>query len=111
VALPELVSEARQTLLDRAIQVADGREVLQLGNDVTLGHQRHRLAHRRVDALRAFELHALRALEEHEVLQGPLAEGHQRQVHARGIVVRRRGQVRPRQMRRRADRGDRRPAA
>jgi hypothetical protein len=60
--------------------------------------------HRRVDALRTLERHALRALEQHEVLQGPLAERHQRQRHARGIVVRRRGQVRPRQMRSRADR-------
>ena len=40
VALAELVSEVRQTLLDRAIQVADGCEVLQLGHDVAFGHQR-----------------------------------------------------------------------
>jgi hypothetical protein len=68
MALPELLSQARQALLDRAIQVADGREVLRLRNDVVVGHQRHGLVHGRVDALRAFERHALRALEEHEVL-------------------------------------------
>ena len=43
--------------------------------------------HRRVDALVPFKGHALRALEEHEVLDARLAEGHQRQVHARGIVA------------------------
>jgi hypothetical protein len=68
VALAELVSEVHQTLLDRAVQVADGCEVLQLGHDVAFGHQRHRLVHGRVDAFRTFERHALRALEKNEVL-------------------------------------------
>ena len=56
--------------------------------------------------LRPFERHALRALEENEVLEGRLAEGHQCQVHARRIVVRGCRQVRPGQVRRRADRGE-----
>jgi hypothetical protein len=47
VALAELVSEVHQTLLDRAVQVADGCEVLQLGHDVAFGHQGHRLVHGR----------------------------------------------------------------
>jgi hypothetical protein len=58
----------RQTLLDRAVQVADGCEVLQLGHDVAFGHQGHRLVHGRVDAFRTFEGHALRTFEKHEVL-------------------------------------------
>ena len=68
VALAEFVGEVRQTVLDRAIQVADGCEVLQRGNDVALGHQRHRLVHGRVDALSALERHSLRALEVEKVL-------------------------------------------
>jgi hypothetical protein len=70
-------------------QVADGRKVLQLGDDVTLVHQRRRLVHGRcVDAFGALQRHALWPLEEQEVLQRPLAEGHQRQVHGGGIVAR-----------------------
>jgi hypothetical protein len=68
VALAELVGEVRQAVLDRAIEVADRGEVLELGHDVALGHQGHGVVHRRVDALSALERHALRALEEQEVL-------------------------------------------
>jgi hypothetical protein len=78
----------RQTLLDRAIEVADGGEVLHLGDDVAFGHRGQRLVHGRVNAFGPFERHALRALEEDEVLEGRLAEGHQCQVHSRRIVVR-----------------------
>ena len=52
------------------------------------------------------ERHPLRALEEHEVLDGRLAEGTSVRFRGRGIVACGCGQVRPGQGRRRADRGE-----
>ena len=91
-------------MLDRPIEVSYSREVLPLGHDVALRHQRHRVADRRVDSLRAFQLHALGALEEHEVSQRRLTERHQHQVDTGRIVMRRRGQIWAAEVRSRADR-------
>jgi hypothetical protein len=67
VLLAELLRQVVDPVLDRAVEMPDGREVLRLGNDVALRHQRHRLVHRRIDPPCALQLHALGALEEHEV--------------------------------------------
>ena len=104
VPLAELLRQVVDPVLDRAVEMPERREVLRLGNDVALRHQRHRLVHRCVDPLCALQLHALGALEEHEVAQCRLAERHQRQVDAGGIVPRRCGQVRAGEVRSRADR-------
>jgi hypothetical protein len=104
VLLAELLRQVRQAVLDRAVEMSNGGEVLRLRDDVVFGHQGHRVVDWRVDALRAVELHPLGALEEHEVLERGLAEWHQRQVDACRVVMRRRRQVRAAEVRSGADR-------
>jgi hypothetical protein len=91
VLLAELLRQVVDPVLDRAVEMPDRCEVLRLGNDVALRHQRCRLVHGCVDPLRAPQRHALGPLEEHEVAQCRLAERHQRQVDTGGIVMRRCG--------------------
>ena len=65
----------------------DGREVLRLGHDVPLGHQRHRLMRRQVEPRGALVFHPLRPLQEDEMLQRLLAERDEGQVDPGRIVV------------------------
>ena len=104
VLLAELLSQVSEALLDRAVEVTDGREVLGLRDDVALGHQRHRFVNGRVDALSASERHALGALQEHEMPQCLLSERDQRQVHSGRIVVSGSRKVRPAEVGGSADR-------
>src|SRR5215510_15271355 len=82
ISLAELLRQTGDALLNRTVQVSEGRKVLHLRNDVALREQRQRIMDRRVDSLRAFQLHAFGALEKHEVLQRGLAERHQHQSDA-----------------------------
>jgi hypothetical protein len=93
-----------EPVLDRPVKVSYGREVLRLGHDVGLRDQRNGVVDRRVDCLRALQIHALRALEEHEVPQRRLAERHERQIDAGRVVMRRGGQAWAAEVRSRANR-------
>src|SRR5215813_12708195 len=58
VSLAELLRQTGDALLDRTVEVSNGGKVLHLWNDVALREQGQRLMDRRVDPLRAFQLHA-----------------------------------------------------
>ena len=92
--LAELVGEVVEASLDRAVQVADGVELLAPGHDVGRGHDRQRRAGG-VEAVGVLQLHALGALEEQEVAQRPFAEGHECELHARRVALRLVRHVRP----------------
>jgi hypothetical protein len=102
--LAELLRQARETLLDRTVEVPDCRKVLRSRHDVALGEQRHRLVDRRVDLFRVLQFHALRALEKQEVPQRRLAERHECQCDASRKVTRRGRQARAAEVRSRTDR-------
>src|SRR5262247_446359 len=103
VSLAELLRQTGDALLDRTVEVSDGGKVLRLWHDVALREQRHRLMDRRVDPLRALELHAFGALEKHEVPQRRLAERHQCKGDASRKVTRRGRQFRAAELRSRTD--------
>ena len=98
------LGQVRETRLDGPVQVADRREVLAAGNDVPLVHLRRRPAYRG-EASGVVQVHAFRALQEHEVPQRLLAEWQQCQLDAGRVVRSRSGQVRPDQVRRGANGG------
>ena len=86
------------------VQVPDGLEILAARDDLAFGHGRDRAAvggH----PLRVVQVHALRSLQEHEVLERGLAERQQRQVHAGRVVGGGMREVRPGQVRGAADGG------
>jgi hypothetical protein len=102
--LTELLAQVRDPGLDRPVQVPDGLEVLAAGDDLAFGHGRDGAAvggH----PLRVVGVHALRALQEHEVLQRGLTERQQRQVQAGRVVAGWVREVRPGQVRGAADGG------
>ena len=65
--LAVLLREVRDAVLDRAVQVPHGGEVLPPGHDVALRHQRGRALERGVEPFRSLQLHALGPFEEHEM--------------------------------------------
>ena len=91
--------------VDGAVEVPDRREALRRWDDVVVGHERPRAADRDL-GIGIVERDAFGALEEEEVAQGVLAERHERDLHAGGEVLRRRREIRPAQVRRRADRSE-----
>lgn len=71
--LAVLLRECCEAGFDGAVEMSDGAEILQPGNDVPALHGRHSL----LDGGKTVgivELHAFWAFEEHEVRQGGLAE-------------------------------------
>ncbi len=102
--LAVLRGQVRETRLDRAVHVPDGREVLPARHDVAGHHVRHRAADRS-EPLAVVQVHALGPLEEHEMPQRLLPERQQGQVNSCGIVARRVREVRPGQVRGGANRG------
>jgi hypothetical protein len=88
--------------LDGPVQVPDGGEVLPARDDLADLHAWHgqgRGVRERGHPGGVLEVHALGALEEHEVAQRLLAERHQRQVHAGRVVAGGLREVRPGQVR------------
>ena len=77
-------------MLDRAVEVADGGEVLAARHDVALVDDGGGLGERVVEARRAPQRHPLGAFEEHEVPQRLLAERKEREADPGGVVARRR---------------------
>ena len=102
--LAELVRQVRDAGLDGPVQVPDGLEILGARDDLARLHRGHRAAEGG-HPVGVLEVHALRALKEHEVAQRLVAERDQGQVHARGIVAGGVREVRPGQVRGAADGG------
>ena len=102
--LPVLLRQARDPGLDGPVQVPHGGEVLAARDDLAVLHGRGGAAERGHPG-RVLDVHALRALEEHEMAQRRLAERQQRQVHAGRVVAGGLREVRPGQVGGRADGG------
>ena len=106
--LAVLLRQPRDPGLDGPVQVPDRGEVLAARDDVAVLHGWHgrgRSLLERGHARGVLDVHALGALEEHEVAQRLLAERQQRQVHARRVVAGGLREVRPGQVRGGADGG------
>ena len=106
--LTVFLRQARDPGLDGPVQVPHGGEVLAARDDVAVLHgwrRRGRGLLERGHALGVLEVHALGALEEHEMAQRLIAERQQGQVHARRVVAGGLREVRPGQVRGRADGG------
>jgi hypothetical protein len=103
-ALAVLVRQVRDAGLDGPVQVPDRGEVLAARDDLACLHRGQRAAEGG-HPVGVLEVHALRALEEHEVAQRLFAERHQGQVHARGVMAGGVGEVRPGHVRGSADGG------
>ena len=89
--------------VDGPVEVPDRREALRRGDDVVVGHERPRPADRDL-GIRVVERDPFGAFEEQEVAESVLPERHERDLHAGREVLRRRREVRPAEVRRRADR-------
>jgi hypothetical protein len=79
----ERARKPREPDVDRAVEVADGGVALWRGHDVVVGHERTRALDRDL-RLGVVEGEALGPLEEEEVPERLLAEGDERDLHARG---------------------------
>jgi hypothetical protein len=102
--LAELAGQVGEPLFDGPVQVAYGGEVLGARDDLAVLHGGGGAAERG-HPVRVGEVHALRALEEHEVPQRRLTERQQGQVHAGRVVGGGLREVPPGQVRGRADGG------
>ena len=90
--------------LDAPVQVTDRVPFLRTGRELQIiVSQRVHLAERG-ESFRILEGHPFRALEIHEVTERPLPERHQRDLNIRRVPAGQDGEVRPLEMRRRADR-------
>ena len=102
--LAVLLGQVRDAGLDRPVQVPHSREILAARDDLAVLHGRRGAAVRDHPG-GVLDVHALRAFEVHEVPQRLVAERHQRQVHAGRVVAGGLREVRPGQVRGRADGG------
>ena len=100
-----LFGEVAKARFDRAVEMANGRELLEVRRDLLLAHYRYG-ALDRGETVGVVEVHALGALEIEEVAERLLPERQQRELDATRVVPRRLGQVRTRQMRACSERVD-----
>ncbi len=85
--LADLVGQVDDAGLDRPVEVTDGVELLAPRDDVGRVHDRQGRPGRG-ESFGVFQLHPLGTLEEEEVAQGPLAEGHEGELHPGRVALR-----------------------